>query len=532
MKTVKSFYLLLLEIITASILCGCNNEPFDYSKLYINRMDLSGAKSLVLIKDDATRAIEGEFLSAGLYKMDENGNLTAVAVFFTEDKDGGNHKESTHTLTIKPKEIYDISKSYMIAEKCTYYDQDGDEVSSVSSGSYSHLLIRKTDGRIWKANHGGGGYREIENSCYRETDKGDLYRRYHGVIYKYNLDSNSPTLDQITKYINFFGGSYNIQDNGVFWEARKHRGYYRNLILEYINIEWPYSGHTTLYNSDLSKLAYGSEQFAADQFGFEDITTITLRSDDHVFMGNYSFDQKPLIILNPEISGYNDGYQTSISEEENNKFQQFCHEFIRANFLEIGDTWGDIHFGDNPIILQQPPAEFVGTASNLSHSNPNVGYRIRDVYPTDDYVLVIDVSEKPWLTLIDLKKHEWRWLRQLETPLCFNNAEINSYPSVRFSNRIWFVDNTIEHFGCRWLDLNNFEDGFTPFDFTLPDDRKNSKGSYSVSYKFDNNGMLTSSWTSNVDGNTYFLKIDILSGHGELTMKEEEMKSYSIIPLN
>lgn len=529
-------FLLYISIFCLGLVCliSCNNEPLDYSKLYVSRMDLSGAKSLILVKEDATRAIEGEFISAGLYKIDAEGNMTAVAVFFTEDKNG-NPGESTHTLTVKPHELYGVTKNYLIANGCRYFDKDGDEVMTLL---YTTLLIRKSDGRIWSV---------FPKSEYRETDNGDLYCQYNGFIYKYNLDSSTPTLDQITKKEEFFGNRFNIQDNGVIWEAtypyQVNGGRFPNVnFYEYfpvggigqISIEWPFSGYQELWDDKLLELAYGGKYLDGAQFGLEEFSRIemSLSGDvlsriNRMFIGNNSFDQKPLIILNPRMFTYK---RPPLSEEENNKYQQFCHQFIMANFLEIGDTWGDVKFSDNPIILQQPPAEFVWRSyGNSDYGYENDGLIISRVFPTDDYVLVTcSGSGAKWLTLIDLKKHEWRWVRKLDkSSLAYSGS------SFRFLNKIWFIDFTIEHFGCNWLDLNSFEEGFIPFDFTLPDFLQDSRDNqYNLGFEFDNSGILTSSWTSPMDGNPYYLKVDILSGHGEISMTEVEMKSHTIIPLN
>lgn len=151
-------------------LCGCSNdEPnasrVDYGRLRLGKMDLSGAVSIGLKGQGAmSRAIDGEFLSAGMYKIDAAGNISAVCVYFTTDT-LGKRLEHEEILRVAPGRLFDLTKNYMLAVRCTYYDCDGDIVSDkteyndeaddddymhliIQDVPYKNLLVGKSDGKI------------------------------------------------------------------------------------------------------------------------------------------------------------------------------------------------------------------------------------------------------------------------------------------------------------------------------------------------------------------------------------------------
>lgn len=73
------------------MMSGCSSDDgpkgpkIDYSQLRLGHMDLSGAVSIGLEDNNgSSRAIDGEYLSAGLYKVDAQGNISAVGVYFRD----------------------------------------------------------------------------------------------------------------------------------------------------------------------------------------------------------------------------------------------------------------------------------------------------------------------------------------------------------------------------------------------------------------------------------------------------------------
>lgn len=166
MKTITQTATMAAFILTLLFICGCSNDgpalKTDYGKLRIGRMDLSGAVSIGLKgQGNSSRAIDGEYLSAGLYKVDASGNISAVGVYFTTDT-LGNRLEHEEALRVVPGHLFDLTDNYMLVVNCDYYDSDGDFVSNKYNTDengddyfikqdvpYKDLLVRKSDGKIW-----------------------------------------------------------------------------------------------------------------------------------------------------------------------------------------------------------------------------------------------------------------------------------------------------------------------------------------------------------------------------------------------
>lgn len=535
MKNKKISQYLIITFLAIVMAACTSTEPLDYTKMNISRMDLSGAVSLALVKDGSTRAIEGTYLSAGLYKVDAKGNITAVAVFFTVDKDGKNYTEHQHPLKVRPDKLYDITDNFCIAAKCEYYDDKNDYVYV----PYDFLLIRKSDGRIWSIHNQIGRiysgfdrdgiidliYPNYElKKHFTQNNKGELYYA-KGEVYKFNLDTNTPSLEQITKN-GSIEGYFQINDQGIIWN--KPYPY-----AESISVTWPYSGYITSDRVSLLEMEFEELEFDASQYGFETIEKFNIGSSGKIDI--VSINNNPLIIFDPTITTHFS--KRNPNEEE--LFLNFCDDEIkpiRADFLEIGSTPRDIKMQGKPIVLQESPN---------SHRNTNIEYynryNISAVYPAKNKVLVADNSDKTWLTLIDLDKREWKWLRQLDykfgngAGICYEGQDRISTFYIDYANKIWIIDNHVDHFGCYWIDLENFEDGFVPFDFTMPDFLINSyDNTYSGAFGFtyDEKGNFKSEWINPNDGNNYYLTIDILSGHGEITMEEPDMYFDTLVPLN
>ena len=115
-----------------------------------------------LSTESSSRAIDGEFLSAGLYKIDAAGNITAVGVYFTTDTLGKQTGARRKTKSSASQKIFDLSENYIYLMHCDYYDSDGDHVEDrweydyddnsylvKQDVPYKDLLVRKSDGKIW-----------------------------------------------------------------------------------------------------------------------------------------------------------------------------------------------------------------------------------------------------------------------------------------------------------------------------------------------------------------------------------------------
>ena len=69
----NKIFTFFIAVATFAAISGCSKDGpsgrVNYGKLRISHMNLSGAVSLGISNNNGTRAIDGEFLSAGLYKI-------------------------------------------------------------------------------------------------------------------------------------------------------------------------------------------------------------------------------------------------------------------------------------------------------------------------------------------------------------------------------------------------------------------------------------------------------------------------------
>lgn len=108
-----------------------------------SRFDLAGGEALTMLGAAPSRAVDGDFVNAGMFKIDENGNISAIGVFVNEDG-----KETRSELTVSADRIANLTDDYIYFEWCSYFDADGDRVS-IDSDEYLNLIVRRSDGLIF-----------------------------------------------------------------------------------------------------------------------------------------------------------------------------------------------------------------------------------------------------------------------------------------------------------------------------------------------------------------------------------------------
>ena len=131
---------------TCGAMSSCKDEPTLGKDKNLTRFDLSNGDALTILGDVSSRATDGDFSKAGMFKIDNNGNITAVGIFVNEDG-----KESLSDLKVNPAIMYNLTENYMYFEGCSYYDADGDPVNATDE--YRSLIVRRSDGLIFSA-HG------------------------------------------------------------------------------------------------------------------------------------------------------------------------------------------------------------------------------------------------------------------------------------------------------------------------------------------------------------------------------------------
>lgn len=521
-----------------------DNEPggqkINYGELRIDRMDLSGAVSIVHKSNNSSRAIDGEYLSAGLYKVDAAGNISAVAVYFSTDNNG-NRLEHEEALCVVPKRLFDLTDNYMLVVECVYYDSDGDFVSNKTEYDendepiyirqevpYKDLLVRKSDGKIWCVDniseHLYDRYYNQLNGHFKEDSRGNLYQGYDNDIFRFNFQESTPSYEQLTANIRMYPDFF-IAPNGVVWSYSSNTPSFDEL-----HLGWPHSGFQILSPESIkADIADTLKRSIPDGF-FTDKSVsraydVLIGSQPDVFYVNHN--DNPLVIFSNETEYWHDSgfyYTLPLAEEDNQKLVNFLEEsewpFGLVYDVIIGDSPGSARLSNNPISLVKAPSD-----ERLSDvlNKYNNGLRIQWIYKTDSYILTYSMGG--WITKIDLEKREWTWLTKLESEF-----ELDFDEALEYNGKVWCISypNKKNGFGAYWLDLKTFESGFVRFNIDLT---PYANISYGGLYRIIN-GKVFIQAIDPATSNQITIYIDIATGETSTETQAPEMIFETIINLN
>lgn len=518
------------------MMSGCSSDDgpkgpkIDYSQLRLGHMDLSGAVSIGLEDNNgSSRAIDGEYLSAGLYKVDAQGNISAVGVYFTTDNKG-NRLEHEEVLRVVPEELHNLTDNYMLVCWCEYYDSDGDIVEDHYKGGenwiqqevpYKNLLVRKSDGKIWCVDNIFellyDGYDHRLRGNFNEDAAGALYYRQvdwgNHLVYKFNLQEDSSSLEQLTntsETMEYFHVAY----NGVIWSHRDHDidGYG-------LMFEWPHSGFQKITSGDIydaggKVVGTIPEGTFRDQWGNE-FHTDSIRIKPW-FVTSYpiEFQYKPYLMIVPS--------SLSILEDDGDMLtlNNNSHFLVKEAFREAKWPLASIYaidFGSSPgsaKIADTPMIQLFGVPEDALEVYDSF-HRVYSFYQGDGYVLTIGTGN--WVTKIDMVNNTWEWMKKLD-------VEFDLYGSWTYSGKVWSIDTSRDHFGAYWFDLTSFEEDFVNFN-NLPSFFDESDYDYS-------NGKIIYSEQDPATGNHVKVVIDITTGAAITDEKTPEYLFETIINLN
>ncbi|MDE5595058.1 MAG: hypothetical protein K2I89_05760 [Muribaculaceae bacterium] len=534
MKQILRIMAVVGTVICLFLMSSCSTDDglrVDYSKLRLGRMDLSGAVSLGLkTAGSSSRAIEGEYLSAGLYKIDAAGNISAVGVYFTTDETG-NRLEHEEVLNVAPRAIFNLTDNYLLALDCSYYDRDGDYVNGKFDGDnwipqdvpYHSLLVRKSDGKIWcvdnivgmlqYGSYEGGDFHLKLSGTYKEVS-GVLYYNYKGYIYRFNFADDSASFEQITKNPNSYS-SFHILDNGVVWSWTNSEYGYRS----YGNFSWFNSGFSWFNSSDVFEEWYSNNlpvlslSDIAEELSSCEIECLWSSGMSLILS---EIGGKPILIAT--VPGGRFSVFDRYSEQYINhmKYSDKIREYIVENRptammfeINVGDIPGSVSLNDNPIILKYQYGDDIVFYSNqfeLSWTS------ISSYLFGENYILVV-LADKT-LTKIDTKKRTWEIIKKLDFTPELENL---------YREKAWKISDSASPFGAYWFDTITYEDGFINFKVEIP--------SYMHRSDFIN-GKVIYSGLNQTTGNKETIVIDITTGEGVHSVTEAEMYFETLIPLN
>ena len=521
-------------------------------------MDLSGAVSVGL-KNGDSRAIDGEYLSSGMYKIDADGNITAVAVYFSTDT-LGNRLEHEEKLRIVPKNLFNISDNYLMVTYCSYYDSDGDKVSDKweynedtdeskwikQDVPYKHLLVRKSDGKIWCVDNisetilsGSSGLA----GKFVESNSGDLYfiAKSSKAAFKFNFTNDSASFEQITTGDGAisYPDDIIVTDNGIVGEFSKKDIYFG----------WPHSGFT-YFNLELSKDGFFSEFAGSLNEDFPSsipdgdlgLFQYKLRRDNN---NKYYWDTIPMYNDlkfergTPYLSAFTSKNKLYIMIKANYSQESKISEsdLTPGNFHSYNMTRDEVISAINkaayeklplPTIYNIIPGEKPGEITfkkiaslnkwnDFIYTDINIHYWVTSRYGTDISQMIFNddkvyVFANGYLTICDLKNNTWEVIKEVES---------DKY-NIEFQGKLWYYNRDETNLEIYWLDLNALQSGTIHCNVILPD----YVGS---SYK---NGIITYSGVDPATSNTVNIYIDITTGEAVNEVNSPEYFFETIVPLN
>ena len=482
----------------ALILHSCDKGP-DYGKMRPSMMDIAGAKSIGFINEGA--ASRGEALSSGLYKIDADGNISAVAVYFSED--GSKHEDKV-TLS-RSREMINCGTDYIFFGMCDFVDKNDRYIS----GLPYDILVRKSDGKMWSLDDIGINFHSDEKRQFCQGNDGTLYyysprikyqnNRSYNVcdkIYKFNLKTEPASIEQITA---------NVEIEIPFAVDSK------GIICGPINTTYP------IYNTDKTIPL----TFAWQNSGFQKITMfytdIPYKKDYSEVVGCYWWQ---------DCNYYNSAVCF------NGHFYLICSIFYQRVYVDnkVSDIL-DYPFVELGVctklsIEDTPGSAKIDDSKTINIKNDigsNSGYVIESVITTDDYILTSGVTgyrdgSSPWITALNPETKVWKWVTETPDLIKFDKT-------INYNNRYWVTTTIDENCGAWWIDIKTLETGFVKFNEEIPSYMDKSK------YEFAE-GKVIYSGVNPADSHEVKIAFDLMTGNAVTNDNAPVYKFSTLVSLN
>ncbi|MDE6048287.1 MAG: hypothetical protein K2G09_01150 [Paramuribaculum sp.] len=463
---------------------SCDNGP-DYGKMRVSRMDIVGAKAVGFI--DADNNSRGEAISSGLYKIDAAGNITAVAVYFTEDESGNQSKHESE-VKMGGGSMKDVGNDFIYFTGCWFVDKKGELIPEQLP---FRILVRKSDGKMWNLDYKACGLniQDFDDRQFFQSYDGTLYyascesfdNRIVENIYKFDLKTEPATIQQVTANIELYP-PYAVDSKGVICApVNKFRSHY------YSNkIAWPNSGFQEIKGVSTARTDYSDQ-----------VEGLVIEPDDYYsvvcFRGQFY-----------QLGAYD--YNSNISE------YPFV-DLATCNKILIGDTPGSASVDESETInLKNDILAKWGFESYSSSSS---------IMVTPDYILLstrLDSEDKCWISALNPEKKEWKWITETPDLINFNK-------SIFYNNRYWSITEQDNALGAFWFHPGSFESGFVKFNVTLPD--------YINSSKYEAvDGKVIFSGINPADSHLVKVAVDLMTGNAITNDEAPEMFFSTLISLN
>lgn len=521
--------LMMYGVSAVALICmlmtsACSDDSIgtiDYSKVTTGRMDLSNSIAIGLKSTD-----DGDKnLKPGLYKIDDNGNITTAELLVTVNDDDKNHQEP---LRVVPHAISTASDSYLVAAHCQYFDKN-DKIANVP---YTGLLVRKSDGKIWGINDNtewmfdwGQTGGSIDNSFKLKGEtlffcSGDYYNNIRGDVYKVNLTDNIISVQQITENRNTFPYTYHIDDDGVMFS-------YGNVVYDdshfsRLNLYWPHAGEKEMMNGFYQK---------NDESGIENINLpldVIIDLIPENIMEEYQFTGFKITPYGDlEFSAMNNhpvaflkftgGMVSGVYAES--EIDLWCFDFMKDNYEAIYDrinsyvlSHGLIPTGYFDIDYETPLYAKFGNFHEIHAGDMDGLPGTCIAFEGDSYSIV--VYDGHYVSKIDHNRGTSEFLKKTETEFRHAERKDNEYspyynPCFLYSDKLWTYHNRDKF--VRWFDLNSLEEGRVDFNKNVPEYMQKE------TWIFENGNLIFGGFNP-VNNNPENFYVNILTGN---TRKQE-----------
>ncbi len=195
----KTFLLLMLMTLTAVLSCDKWDKD---SKIRLKKLDITDAKYLS-IATNATKAANNE--DTYLFKIDAEGNITAVVLTCIESSEGSDPIERTD-IQIVPKAIIPLSGKYTLMLRCNF--KQGETFISLNEyyepeAFYFNILVNNEDGKIYyipesaSEKYGLNYFHTGEPVTHAIDRQGELYALFGDILIKITNDNSNLVFKEI-----------------------------------------------------------------------------------------------------------------------------------------------------------------------------------------------------------------------------------------------------------------------------------------------------------------------------------------------
>lgn len=495
MKRILFFLLAAGGIIGALTLSGCSdkNEPgMGNGRIKLDRLDISGSKNLLLMESDgATRSGSGNYT---LFKMDADGNLSAVAMSVTVDADG-NSTKTMSDISVHPREIYSMGGRFTYLYDCSFSDKEGKPMWLQNSDDYTlgyqfHILVNNGTGKIYRVPCSvADEWWFSSNSSSYVDESGNLYvRNPENKLARVSFNGDNAVISTVGPQDKSWYGDMMVLNNGTI----AFQGYF-----DHLEFLYPNGGFQELRgDSDNDREVEGRPTTQKDRLRFS-------------FVGNRIF----AIRLPKE----NFQYYWKVYDDGWNSGDVYLNKDVSVEIVEIlpGTSYGGI-------TISQPIASLSAEANDDSIVPEDWTPYARDVAVNQYFglngifatgsrfflgsILVYDADTDSWTDLVK---------EGIANYVIFPNQQ-NTY-----NGRAWKVWST----GASWFDIGSLQYG----EVNYPEFGEYQQLSETANIP---QGKLIRTMLSPYDGKKYIFTIDIETGEYQTSEVEQSANVISLIPLN